>query len=97
LVKCKKFKESSMVDFAIWPRLHNSRFGFEHPVDPPETPRTRLKPSPIPMNPTSSTRLAILALAALSVTASADTVTVPLRPVADTRIFNADWGQDLNE
>jgi autotransporter-associated beta strand protein len=49
------------------------------------------------MNPNSSTRLAILALAALSVTASADTVTVPLRPVADSRIFDADWGRDNND
>ena len=86
-----------MVQSGVWPKLRASRFGLEHPVDPPETPRTRLKPSPIPMNPTSSTRLAILALAALSVTASADTVTVPLRPVADSRIFNADWGQNTND
>jgi len=47
------------------------------------------------MNPTSSTRLALLALAALSVTATADTVTIPLPPVADTRLIT-DWGRDSN-
>lgn len=49
------------------------------------------------MKPTSSNRFALLALAAVSATASADTVTVPLSPVADTRIFNAPWGLDLND
>jgi len=49
------------------------------------------------MKPTSSNRFALLALAAVSATASADTVTVPLGPVADTRIFDADWGRNNND
>ena len=52
------------------------------------------------MKPASSNRfLASLALAfaAFTVAVSADTVTVPLSPVADSRLFDADWGRDLND
>lgn len=38
-----------------------------------------------------------MALAALSAAATADTITLPLSPAADTRIFNAGWGLDLND
>ena len=49
------------------------------------------------MKPASSNRfLASLALAfaSFTVAVSADTVTVPLSPAADTRIFDADWGRE---
>ncbi len=52
------------------------------------------------MKPASRNRfLASLALAfaSFTVAVSADTVTVPLSPVADARIFDADWGRDNND
>ena len=45
----------------------------------------------------SSALAAATAFAAFTVAVSADTVTVPLSPAADTRIFDADWGRDNND
>jgi len=52
------------------------------------------------MKPTSRNFLlasSALALASFTLAASADTVTVSLRPVADTRIFLVDWGFNFQE
>ncbi|MCB1130831.1 MAG: DNRLRE domain-containing protein, partial [Verrucomicrobiae bacterium] len=40
---------------------------------------------------------AATAFGAFTVAVPADTVTVPLSPVADTRVFDADWGRDTND
>jgi autotransporter-associated beta strand protein len=52
------------------------------------------------MKPSSCNRFVVataLAFTSFTVGASADTVTFPLSPAADARIFDVDWGRDNND